>query len=359
MIMFFRFILGLVFWQLSVALAIQKSTLEICFFDTGQGNCIAVRANNVDPKTERTTPNLIFIDCGATLGKQNEYGEFLKDKEDARNQRLVKLFEDISGYGILITHNHMDHNNLIETIRSIGGKDGEEEKNVMEIRPMSEKVFKCESKKENDNPGSIFRMLTKDWVNFYRRDLPYIENSLGPRVRVVPMRPEKWKDNKAQNPEHDFNMMYLVEFAGRRILFTGDASPQLLTQIMNDPRYAREIKSVDFLVLPHHGSNRSGELMTFPAIRPEMCIVCSNPDEQHHLPWEDVGSLPFKNGESITVAQHSIDTAGKSLETKLPMFVTCSAAQGYYELVIKADGTAIVFDGPIAKTRDIPCFRSL
>jgi hypothetical protein len=54
--------------------------------------------------------------------------------------------------------------------------------------------------------------------------------------------------NGAQNPEHDFNIMYLVEFAGGRILFPGDVSPQLFTQIMNIPKYRREMDAVDFLV---------------------------------------------------------------------------------------------------------------
>jgi hypothetical protein len=62
---------------------------------------------------------------------------------------------------------------------------------------------------------------------FVKEDLQRMEDSLGTRVRVVPMRPERWQGNAAQSPEHDFNVVYLVEFAGRRILFTGDASPQL------------------------------------------------------------------------------------------------------------------------------------
>jgi beta-lactamase superfamily II metal-dependent hydrolase len=366
----FRFIIGWVFWHLGVVVTVPKSTLEICFFDTGQGNLIAIRANDVNSKTQEATPKLIFIDCGSTLHKEKAYEEKLKDEKDARNQKLVELFKNISEYGILVTHNHADHDNLIDAAKSVSSEG--REKSVMRtiIRPMSRKVFVDDSRK-----NKIDDALRKDWERFCNEELPYIENSLGPRVRIVPMRPERWQDNGAQNPEHDFNVMYLVEFAGRRILFTGDASPQLFTQITNNPKYAREIKGVDFLVLPHHGSNRAGELMTFPSIVPEMCIVCSNPNEQDHLPWEEVGSLPFKVRPNDVFSRKHVMSMGNrkenkkrksivaykksALTCKRSIFITCDAAQGYYELVIDANGTATLFDGPIAKRLDMPLFRSL
>jgi hypothetical protein len=213
----------------------------------------------------------------------------------------------------------------------------------------------------------------------YYKIFPQMESSLGPHVRVVPIRPVVWIDNGAQSPEHDFNVMYLVEFAGRRILFTGDVSPQLFTQIMNIPRYKREIAAVDFLVLPHHGTNRAGELLTFWTGKPEMCIVCSNPHEKEDLnatrrdflPWKEVGNLPFKKEQGVIVKKHSISTARKTQETNLPIkietqetdlpiFVTYDAdEQKYYELVIEADGRATLFDGSEAKGRGDFCFQSL
>jgi metal-dependent hydrolase (beta-lactamase superfamily II) len=369
--MLFRFIImGWMFWCLSVVLAVQKSTLEVYFFDTGQGNLIAVRANNVNPRTQIVTSKLIFVDCGSTLHKEGVYEKIFKNKEDARNQKLVELFEGISEYGILVTHNHADHDNLIDTVESISSEGREERITRTIIRPMSRRVFMDDFRK-----NKIDDALRKDWEKFCNEELPYIENSLGPHVRVVPIRPKRWQNNGAQNPEHDFNIMYLVEFAGRRILFTGDVSPQLFTQITNDSKYVREIKRVDFLVLPHHGSNRSGGLLTFPSIVPEMCIVCSNPDEQDHLPWEEVGSLPFeirfndifpkehilsvRNGKENKKRKSIVAYKKSAVICRRSIFITCDAVQGYYELAIDADGTATLFDGPIAKRLHTPLFQSL
>jgi hypothetical protein len=153
--------------------------------------------------------------------------------------------------------------------------------------------------------------------------------------------------------------MYLVEFAGRRIFFPGDVSPQLLTQMVNIPRYNREIAAIDFLVLPHHGSNRSGELLTFFIKGPELCIICSDPLEKDHLPSEEVRGFSFRGGNGIRVREHSMSTADGSEKTNLPIFVTYDAVQGYYELIIEADGKANLFDGPTARSDGNFCFQSL
>jgi hypothetical protein len=193
----------------------------------------------------------------------------------------------------------------------------------------------------------------------FRAALPRIENSLGSRVRVVPIKPKRWEKYKPGDREHDFNVMYLVEFAGRKVLFAGDASPQLFTQIMSDPMYEREIMAVDFLVLSHHGSNASGELMTKAIVNPEMCIICSDPSGIDNLPWTEVTGFQFKNRSNIAVAKHSVSTKGGSEKTNKPVFVTCSATEGYYELVIEANGRTNLFDGPVARDKGRSCFRSL
>ncbi|MDR2372047.1 MAG: hypothetical protein LBD60_02785 [Puniceicoccales bacterium] len=358
--MFGRLVVGLMFCYVNIVLAIQKSPLEIVFFNTGQGNLIAVRANDVNPRTQKVTSKLIFIDCGSTLHAEGRYGKILRNEQRPQNEKLGRLFENITDYGILITHNHADHTNLIEAIREISKKGGR--RRLVIVRPLSRDGFDAE------DPNKRPAMLKKDWENFCYEDLPCIENSLGPRVRVVPMRPERWKDNGAQNPEHDFNIMYLVEFAGRRILFPGDVSPQLFTQIMNVPKYRREIAAVDFLVLPHHGTNRAGELLTFFVKKPEMCIICSNPNEQQSLPWLDVSNFQFKRWGSVTVREHNISMGmgkrdGESARVVIrrgvwPLFATCNAKEGYYELVVEADGKATLFDGSTAKRGGNFCFQS-
>jgi metal-dependent hydrolase (beta-lactamase superfamily II) len=351
----YRFILGFILCSLSMAWGSTiNSRLEVCFFHTGQGNCIAVRADSVDSSCPGGIDSrLIFVDCGGGAIVKNGYRDDLLDQQEYPGKKLGSLFRGISSCEVLITHNHGDHTNLLQTLVQVGEENGYFAI-PSPIKPMSKKEF---LKGQNGLTEEDF--LQKDWDHFCINDLPRIENALGPRVRIVPMRPERWNDNGAANPEHDFNMLYLVEFAGRRILFPGDVSPQLFTQIMNIPRYNREIKATDFCVSSHHGTNRAGEVLIHHAIKPEMCIICSNPEEGDALPWKEVGGLVFKNrSDGVTLKEHGISTNGEPQSKILPLFVTSDAAQGYYELVIEADGTAKLFDGPTARKDNDCCFSS-
>jgi metal-dependent hydrolase (beta-lactamase superfamily II) len=316
----------------------------MCFFNTGQGNCIALR---VDEEGEGS--KLLFIDCGCSRGKCNKYREILSSQTKYPGQKVAELFKNVRRCEIFITHNHTDHDNLCQMIKNVGARN-----RCLVFDPLY--LINCDEFDHNSFRLQDFLLEKEDE---FRAALPRIEKSLGSRVRVVPIKPKRWQRYKPGDREHDFNIMYLVEFAGRRILFTGDVSPQLFTQIMTDPRYEREIRAVDFLVLSHHGSNASGELMTKAAVNPEMCIICSNPDENDQLPWSQVANFQFKNGKGVTVTEHSVSTKERSEKMEQPVFVTCNAVEGYYELVIEANGRTSLFDGPVARNKGKFCFQSL
>jgi beta-lactamase superfamily II metal-dependent hydrolase len=296
-------------------------------------------------------PKLLFIDCGGGAIKKNGYKESLSSRLKYLGKRLRELFQGIPMCEILITHNHEDHNNLHQMVEEVASGCGC--RVSFPIAPMHGRKFK-----ESSRDKLLLLDLLREDRKFFLKELPIIENSLGPRVRIVPMRPEVWQNNGAADLEHDFNMMYLVEFAGRKILFSGDVSPQLLARVRADYR-RREIDAVDFLVLPHHGSNQVGELITQCGTKPEMCIICSNPGEKHNLPQSGLKGLSLKSGYGIFTEKHVVSTFEKKEEIQLPIFVTCDAAQGYYELVIDMDGTATLFDGPTAKQQNLFSFQSL
>ncbi|MDR2371784.1 MAG: MBL fold metallo-hydrolase [Puniceicoccales bacterium] len=340
--------------------------LEVCFFSTGQGNCIALRSDVVS-RNVGIESKLIFIDCGR--GKKAESCEgFLRDWSKYPGKKLRNLFKGVSVCEILITHNHVDHDNLVGLVAEVGRLEGCSV--LAPIRPMSLETFSGYPENPRDaNKLSRAKELEKDWSTFQGALSRRIGDSLGPYVRVVPIRPKRWQ--KITPHEHEFNMMYLVEFAGRRILFTGDINPQLFMQIIKDPKYEREIGGVDFLIMPHHGSNRSGELMTKAAINAEMCIFCSDPKDIDNLPWKGIVGFRFKMGNGIITKGHRVsrkredgvkEGRGENVEIQeetSPIFVTCDAAQGYYELVITANGTARLFDGPTARGSGNFCFQSL
>jgi metal-dependent hydrolase (beta-lactamase superfamily II) len=315
---------------------------------------------------------LIFIDCGKgdyyDATDKDHYERELLNSLKYPGKKLRDLFKGISVCEVFITHNHADHTNLLGSVIVPVGQQ-ERCYVLTSIGPMSKGSFVSYPKDPKmSNKPSRARMLEIEGRDFRNVFSPRIRNSLGSYVRVVPIRPEQWMAISVPPHEHEFNIMYLVEFAGRRILFTGDINPQLFTRIMQNPKYEREIKAVDFLVVPHHGSNRSGELMTEVVVNPEMCIICSDPKAKDNLPWSEVANFPVKHRRDVVTRMHSVsrrkEESGNKLnkdvktqEETLPVFVTCDAKQGYYELVITADGTATLFDGLPGKSPVL--FRSL
>jgi hypothetical protein len=246
---------------------------------------------------------------------------------NSKTQKLDALLTEASSCSVVITHPHEDHRNLHGVV----------------LNMLNAKSPQCRTD------------LCDSWAESWEASYAKLQNALGNLVQVIPIKPDAWPGEAVLVDAHDFNCMIKLKFKGRSILFTGDVSPQLFTSMMSDPRYYHELTNVDFLVLPHHGSNESGELMVFYAIRPEMCIACSNPAEGHcKMPWAVVGQLQFSTDKPCDVASHRISTAEEVYEdSQLPVFVTCDSSM-FYSLKIFVDGEAQMVDG----FSEDPCFFS-
>ncbi|MDR0740710.1 MAG: hypothetical protein LBF34_03305, partial [Puniceicoccales bacterium] len=116
---FCRIILGMAIYILSIILGVAvEPSLEVCFFNTGQGNCIALRSDVVNQNGVES--RLIFIDCGCGVNQEKIYGGILSNSLEYPGGRLKKLFKGVSKCEIFVTHNHKDHENLVELIDEIG-----------------------------------------------------------------------------------------------------------------------------------------------------------------------------------------------------------------------------------------------
>lgn len=117
-------------------------------------------------------------------------------------------------------------------------------------------------------------------------------------------------------------------------------------------RYKDKLDRCDVLLLPHHGTDRSGEALCFYAVNPEVCVVSSNPAGHDGLPMEVARRLsftPFLDRISYTY-EHKFsffDGVPKSIETLKPLFVTCDSSEdlNYYKLTIDFEGNMIFRDG--------------
>ena len=313
---------------INISFASQK--LEVCYFDTGQGNFIALKTFYDDSSKNK----LVMIDCGCTASGKSPTepysSEFLVQKNPKR-EKLLELFKDVSECNILITHDHSDHSNLINLVTEIAKSIGRME-SFIKVQPNPKNVPEYSIEQSN-----------------------YIKDLLGPDTEILHIRPLEWTDNKAKYPEHDYNSIFKLKFAGRTILFPGDVSPQLLNELLSNPLYHNELTDIDFLVASHHGTDAAGEISTFYITTPEMIMICSDPATKHQLPWDIASHLIFKpeKQEDVLVAEHPLSTKTELYQTPKPIFVTSNSGS-FYRLEITQNGLAQLFAGKSS----IPCFSS-
>ena len=300
-----RFLLFFGFW---VNCVVTFAT-EVCFFNTGQGNCIVVK--HVD--------RLVFIDCGGGAPIES-YRQAFTNPIRSERKKLKNLARDISECYFLITHNHHDHTNLVETIKET-------------IKKTTVEIYNPTHPKKINGADRVADFI-KQTTSIFSDD-----------VELIPIRPDVWTNNRAQNPEHDYNVMFKLKAFGRNVLFMGDVSPQLFTKMYNDIRYLYELRDIDFLVGSHHGSNRSGEISLIGSINPMAVIFCSNPDYEDHLPWDDALDLSFLHSHGQTVVHHQVRSATRDEFLVSPIFTTCCAS-GFYSLSIEKNSRLTLSDGP-------------
>ena len=310
--MFLRLII-LSFFVFCVSYTVSSST-EVCFFNTGQGNCIAIR--NED--------KMVFIDCGASKLPNGlplkKYIDAFRIYGKPEHNKLMNLIKGISECHFLTTHDHADHKNLVETINQIITQQNH-----------SIKIIKHPFPKEIDGVDSV--------ANF----IDSVTGIFGGDVELIPMRPSTWTVNHAQNPEHDYNVMFKLKASSRNVLFMGDVSPQLFSKIYCDTRYRHDLDDIDILVGSHHGSNKSGELNLIDSIKPAAVIFCSNPKEIDLLPCDDALDLFFSANRDQPVFHHEVCSATRRMFVSSPVFTTCNST-GFYSLYIS--DSFVLFDGP-------------
>jgi hypothetical protein len=135
----------------------------------------------------RKESKLFFIDCGCTKGSNSEYGRVLSDQTKYPGQKVAELFKNVWRCEMFITHNHTDHDNLCQTIKGVGMRN-----RCTVLDPIYLISF---GEFENNSFRLQDFLLEKE--DKFRKVLPRIENSLGSRVRVVPIKPKKWQKYKS------------------------------------------------------------------------------------------------------------------------------------------------------------------
>lgn len=233
--------------------------IEIRFIDVGQGDAILIKLEGKN----------FLIDTGG-----NVFGNF----DVGENILVPYLIKDgiFSMDGVFITHFHEDHANSlpylldnIEVKRIFIGYEREESKLYSNI---------IESANIHNVP--IYVMKSGDTLN------------LGKSVYIKVLNPSDEIIAKYGDNENNLSMVLLLNSYDYKTLFTGDIEKEIERLLVD------EYEKVNFLKVPHHGSNTSSNEEFLDSFSPNYAFVSVGNNNFGH-PNEDVLNRFEKRGIKV------------------------------------------------------------
>lgn len=256
---------------------------------------------------------------------------------------------------MICTHAHKDHINAIPYLKEIVGVINNKRAGSKEPLKFNDYTECCIQpwmlKKENFDVNTISEVLT----TFYKKlsEVKFFKLS---NVQTTIWMPNYDEDELPLFDDvHDYNLIVKITYAGRDLLFTGDASGRLLTRLEEDENaHYAILNNIDVFLFPHHGSNRSSEYSWFWAAVGNrntfrydgkiISIISSDPQYDNNLPWVSIKRL-FRSTRTRhlkAVNSHNMITACKQQKyselTDALIFLTCCAG-GWYKISVQPTGT--------------------
>jgi len=320
----YRFILYL-FYILTFSLKLYA--LDMYAFNSGQGNFFLLKKGS----------NVLAVDCGGSdiFGKlHHTYQRRYQATGDIGRFIKTEILQNATSCDLVFTHNHSDHRNIVLYLRDIVDSINVNRGRQLNVREINATDFGTVS-------GTI-SFLQDPEITFFHWFPEY-----------------SGQESQLYDDEHDYNLVLKLCYRNRNILFTGDASARLFTHLRQEyskrqDLYRSLLGNISCLIMPHHGSNRSGEYAWFYAVKdlstipdyPLLTLISSDPNPEKGrdaLPWYGVTELPCKRGTpAAVIAGHRISFGGGYEYTiKKPIFTTCDSG-AFYKMTIACDGNIIL-----------------
>ncbi len=345
----FKFLIILLLLTCSVF----SNELEVYFFKAGQGNVVLLK--------NRSSKKSLLIDCG--------FGDRIFKSDGIAKIKTKTIISEVINIidkdkcPVILTHQHDDHyNGITQLIGEIGGK-------LPLLIVGGNKNLRTELKKnlpeiiqdtQNFADSFDFFQVDKSCLNEISNRL---SNILGQEITIQCLLPGQ---SVGSSSEHEQNLVIKITYAGRSILFPGDASGKLIDQIAKDNDGC--FSDIDVWVMPHHGSNTENawRLYTYLYNNPKnvkfpcLTLISSDPDsnKREHLPNSITTSLKFLPPTEALIKNHlnyfciphsckaySADTSVDHFVGKTSLFETCNADNNYYKITITPQGTITLQDG--------------
>jgi len=99
---------------------------------------------------------------------------------------------------------------------------------------------------------------------------------------------------------NDFSLVFLMKYAGKRVLFMGDADSRVQGEIMAD----NALTSVEILKFPHHGSKTGMREDFLEKIQPKEAVISVGKNSFGHPTTE---ALEMLKNEGVTVRRTDLE----------------------------------------------------
>ncbi len=224
--------LGLLKWQRT-----HRDDLSLTCLDVGHGQAILAQLPG--------TTNLLF-DAGSLYGKDV-------------GARIVTPCLDYLGLGrldaIVASHHDVDHINGIPE--------------VVGFRPVS-RVYLGDTFFAPAPTSETAELLTQYLATSGTHTEHVPETITADSAQVGLLWPGQESGSREKLSENDKSLVYLIEFAGRRVLLCSDIEESAQHEIM---RFYPSLK-VDVVIAPHHGSARTSDSDFLKRLEPSL-LICS------------------------------------------------------------------------------------
>lgn len=223
------------------------SSVEITFFDVGQGNCTLVcGAEDLDE-----TP--LLIDCGSNSlrhrsGRKREdvFDEIIKKL----NEYFVKKSIGNRVFNVALSHPDVDHYKWINMLVGICAKRIPS----IEISKVWLGGNQKDYQKSNNNINDLVR-LAHDVVQVVpNRDITEVSE----KIKILPM---YTSDSKKSRNTNDESLVIRIDHGGKSCLITGDATDktiEYLKQLVEEHVLDADLLKADILLASHHGAESDG-----------------------------------------------------------------------------------------------------
>ncbi len=157
------------------------------------------------------------------------------------------------------------------------------------LSPTEEKLKALRAYWMKDLAGKLEPGDEKAALALLAEDAKYAPDALGDTTNVGALVAKDFKEDAAK--ANGSSIAFLAEYAGKRMLFTGDAHPGVLVEALDRMKKGGSKLNVDLLKVAHHGSRHNTSPELLDRVRSKHLLVSTNGAKFRHPDAECIARI--------------------------------------------------------------------